>query len=162
MFGMSLTEILLILLVALLVLGPERLPEAARTLGTWFRKLRRMSNVFRETLMLEEDRPHASDPRWPGEGVDDTSDDETPAIDPGPIDQRPIDESEEPPSTESTDPAPNAPGAVPRREIAGIRSVELEDVDASPATTSVLVAPPEAFEPARSIPLPLPALPHFY
>ncbi|OPG75982.1 hypothetical protein B1218_28560, partial [Pseudomonas ogarae] len=35
MFGISFTELLLVGLVALLVLGPERLPGAARTGGRW-------------------------------------------------------------------------------------------------------------------------------
>ena len=34
-------ELLLILVVALLVIGPERLPETVRTLGLWFGRLRR-------------------------------------------------------------------------------------------------------------------------
>ena len=34
-------ELLLILIVALLVIGPERLPETVRTLGLWFGRLRR-------------------------------------------------------------------------------------------------------------------------
>lgn len=35
------TELLLIAVVALLVIGPERLPETLRTLGLWFGRLRR-------------------------------------------------------------------------------------------------------------------------
>ncbi|MDQ3928189.1 MAG: twin-arginine translocase TatA/TatE family subunit [Chloroflexota bacterium] len=40
-FGMGFGEILLILLVALIVLGPERLPEAARTVGKGIAEIRR-------------------------------------------------------------------------------------------------------------------------
>jgi Tat protein translocase TatB subunit len=40
-FGIGLPEILLIMVVALVVLGPERLPEAARTLGKGIADLRR-------------------------------------------------------------------------------------------------------------------------
>ncbi|HBX77951.1 MAG TPA: hypothetical protein DEG43_09910, partial [Acidimicrobiaceae bacterium] len=36
------TEVLLVGLVALLVLGPERLPEVARTIGQWIAKLKSM------------------------------------------------------------------------------------------------------------------------
>ncbi len=41
MFGLGFTEILLILGVALLVFGPEKLPEIARTLGKTMGELRR-------------------------------------------------------------------------------------------------------------------------
>ena len=40
-FGMGFGEILLIALVALIVLGPERLPEAARTIGKGIAEVRR-------------------------------------------------------------------------------------------------------------------------
>jgi Tat protein translocase TatB subunit len=40
-FGIGLPEILLIVVVALIVLGPERLPEAARTLGKGIADFRR-------------------------------------------------------------------------------------------------------------------------
>lgn len=40
-FGMGFGEILLIALVALIVLGPERLPEAARTVGKGISEVRR-------------------------------------------------------------------------------------------------------------------------
>ena len=41
MFGLGFTEILVILTVALLVFGPKRLPEMARTLGKTMGELRR-------------------------------------------------------------------------------------------------------------------------
>ena len=40
MFDVSLFELALIALVALLVLGPEKLPRAARTVGLYVRKAR--------------------------------------------------------------------------------------------------------------------------
>ncbi len=36
MFDIGLQELIIIFLVALLVFGPERLPEVARTMGKWF------------------------------------------------------------------------------------------------------------------------------
>jgi sec-independent protein translocase protein TatB len=40
-FGFSIWEIFLILVIALLVVGPERLPGLARTIGTWVHKIKR-------------------------------------------------------------------------------------------------------------------------
>ncbi|MCK5263138.1 MAG: twin-arginine translocase subunit TatB, partial [Gammaproteobacteria bacterium] len=41
MFDVGFWEILMILILALVVIGPERLPGAARTLGLWVGKGRR-------------------------------------------------------------------------------------------------------------------------
>lgn len=40
MFDIGLSEILIVAIVALIVLGPERLPKAARLAGYWVRKAR--------------------------------------------------------------------------------------------------------------------------
>ena len=49
MFDIGFWELCLIATVALLVLGPERLPAAARTAGKWVAKIRNMvSNVKNE------------------------------------------------------------------------------------------------------------------
>ena len=48
--GGSLQEILLILVVALLVVGPKRLPEVGRMLARALRELRSVSDEFRSTL----------------------------------------------------------------------------------------------------------------
>jgi len=42
MFDIGFTELLVCAVIALLVLGPERLPQAARTAGRWAGKARRM------------------------------------------------------------------------------------------------------------------------
>ncbi|EWC43277.1 Sec-independent protein translocase subunit TatB [Pseudomonas stutzeri] len=49
MFDIGFTELLLVGLVALLVLGPERLPGAVRTTGLWIGRLKRsFSNIKAE------------------------------------------------------------------------------------------------------------------
>jgi len=53
MFGLGIAEITVILLVALLVLGPKRLPDAARSLGRSLAEFRRASNDIRNALVLE-------------------------------------------------------------------------------------------------------------
>ena len=50
MFGIGLPELLLILVLGLLVLGPQRLPEVARTVGRLYGQLRRASEEFQRTI----------------------------------------------------------------------------------------------------------------
>jgi sec-independent protein translocase protein TatB len=53
MFGISFPELLLVGLVALLVLGPERLPGAARTAGLWVGRLKRSFNAIKQEVERE-------------------------------------------------------------------------------------------------------------
>jgi sec-independent protein translocase protein TatB len=53
MFGISFSELLLVGLVALLVLGPERLPGAARTAGLWIGRLKRSFNSIKTEIERE-------------------------------------------------------------------------------------------------------------
>lgn len=53
MFGISFSELLLVGLVALLVLGPERLPGAARTAGLWVGRLKRSFNAMKQEVERE-------------------------------------------------------------------------------------------------------------
>lgn len=56
MFDIAPSELLLVAVVALLVIGPKDLPLALRTGGRWLGKVRRMSNHFRsgvETMIRE-------------------------------------------------------------------------------------------------------------
>lgn len=53
MFGIGSTEILVILVVALLVLGPKKLPQIARTIGRAMGEFRRVSTEFQRTLNTE-------------------------------------------------------------------------------------------------------------
>lgn len=50
MFGMGMGEIVLIAVVALLVLGPERLPGAAKAIGKGIRDLRQQSKDLQQTI----------------------------------------------------------------------------------------------------------------
>ena len=47
MFNLSGSEIVVILLLALVVLGPEKLPDAIRRVGRVYAELRRMGSGFR-------------------------------------------------------------------------------------------------------------------
>ncbi|MCP3909420.1 MAG: twin-arginine translocase subunit TatB [Actinomycetia bacterium] len=57
MFNIGGGEALVILLVALIILGPERLPQAARQMGQWATELRRMSGGFQDELKSAIDIP---------------------------------------------------------------------------------------------------------
>ena len=50
MFGIGLPELVLIGVLGLLVLGPQRLPEVARTVGRLYGQLRRASEDFQRTI----------------------------------------------------------------------------------------------------------------
>ncbi|MEW6114575.1 MAG: twin-arginine translocase TatA/TatE family subunit [Thermodesulfobacteriota bacterium] len=53
MFGISMWEILLILVVALIVLGPRQLAETARALGKFYREIQKFTSEVRETISTE-------------------------------------------------------------------------------------------------------------
>ena len=50
MFGIGLPELVVILVLGLLVLGPQRLPEVARMIGRAYGQLRRASEEFQRTI----------------------------------------------------------------------------------------------------------------
>ena len=50
MFDVGFTELVMIGLVALLVVGPERLPELVRTTGRWIGRAQRMARELRSEL----------------------------------------------------------------------------------------------------------------
>lgn len=55
MLDFSLSEIAIVGTIALIVLGPERLPEAARTAGRWLGKARRFMTQMQQELTSQLD-----------------------------------------------------------------------------------------------------------
>lgn len=50
MFGIDFSELVVCALVALVVIGPERMPEAVRTTGLWIGRLKRSLRETREQV----------------------------------------------------------------------------------------------------------------
>ncbi len=51
MFGIGMTELLVILVIGLLVIGPKKLPELARSLGKGLAEFRRASTELRRDFL---------------------------------------------------------------------------------------------------------------
>ena len=74
-FGIGALEALVILVVALLAVGPERLPKVARRLGLLIDQARRSVAEARETFLMDIDldegeKPVAADRRSTGSDVE--------------------------------------------------------------------------------------------
>lgn len=55
MFGIGVPELLLILAIALIVIGPKKLPDLAKSLGRAMREFKRATNDFKESMELDGD-----------------------------------------------------------------------------------------------------------
>lgn len=66
MFGLGPMEIMVILVVALIFIGPQKLPEIAKSLGKSMRDLQRSANDFQRDIVSEVDRDQKPKPIVPG------------------------------------------------------------------------------------------------
>ena len=66
MFDIGATELLLIVIVAVVVIGPKDLPMALRTAGRWIGKMRKVSGHFRAGLeaMVREAEMEELEKKW--------------------------------------------------------------------------------------------------
>ena len=55
MFDIGFSELLLFGVIALIVLGPEKLPQAARTAGQWYAKMRHIVSTLQSEIEAELD-----------------------------------------------------------------------------------------------------------
>jgi sec-independent protein translocase protein TatB len=69
-FNIGAGELLVILGVALLVLGPDRLPEAVRTAGRVMGEVRRITGSFQQELRSALDEPDPADDAEPVDEAD--------------------------------------------------------------------------------------------
>jgi|GraSoiStandDraft_41_1057321.scaffolds.fasta_scaffold853255_1 sec-independent protein translocase protein TatA len=60
MFGLGMQELLVILVIALIVVGPQKLPELAKSLGRGLAEFKRTADEFQSTMLADvqsEPRP---------------------------------------------------------------------------------------------------------
>ncbi len=67
MFNIGPPELIVILLLALIVFGPKRLPEVGRTLGRSLNEFRRASNDLRREMQVDLKDEPPGDPAKPSE-----------------------------------------------------------------------------------------------
>ena len=116
--GMGTFEILIILLVAFIFLGPERMIDAARTLGKWTGELRRMGSTVQAEM---EDLTNIGDPlsSRPGPTRNSSQENATEApLDqdhPTPFRPQPVEDPASPPAAEGsgTNSSPPADDTLP-------------------------------------------------
>ena len=123
MFGIGAQELAIICVVALLVFGPKRLPELARTLGRGMAEFRRASTDLRRSIELEAEPETPPVPPKPNPAADRVAQSESEAAttDPSAVHGAPA----EAVPTESTS-ADAAPVAEPTH-VAGDESSKSKD-----------------------------------
>jgi Tat protein translocase TatB subunit len=76
-FGIGLPELVLILALALIVLGPEKLPKVARQLARFVGELKRMGEDFKRQVDLESLKEFKDPASW---GMADQEEDKRPVV----------------------------------------------------------------------------------
>lgn len=67
MFGMGIQELILIIIVALIVVGPKKLPELAKTLGKGFSEFKKATDGITDdikTTLTEDKEDKKTDDGW--------------------------------------------------------------------------------------------------
>lgn len=69
MFGIGVPELILILVVGLVVFGPGKLPEIARSLGKGMREFKKATNAFSQAINAPLDAPVQQQATQPSQPV---------------------------------------------------------------------------------------------
>lgn len=140
MFGVSSLELLLIFVIGLLILGPERLPRVAAQIGRWVAKARRTANQLRYQL----EREVALDELYKSQKKQPPKRPSAPPAEQGAAGDSQI-------STPADEAAESPPGAAAPTADAGVSAASTLDASAGPPPPPVTPSPqvtPSAVEPA--------------
>lgn len=134
MFGsIGMTELIVIMVVALIVIGPKRLPELARTLGKALGDFKRATSDFQSSFSMEDDydldvldeETKEKDKKESGEESDEVDAD---ADHDGEGDEA-AEQTAETDQTGTDEPTPEAGEAAPEVEAAATESEAAEDTE---------------------------------
>lgn len=156
MFDIGASELLMIVIVAVVVIGPKDMPRALRTAGRWIGKMRKVSNHFRSGIdaMVREAELEELERKWREQNeailkahpqLPSLSDVEEEAGRPASFGQIPHEEPAMEPLTQagplpadSLAPAPNEPGP----ESGAVRDFDTGMEDQADRTSSTALPPP--------------------
>ena len=93
MFDIGFSEVLLIFGLTLVVLGPDKLPQIARTMGRWAGRARTMARQFRDQLEAETDNFKVDLSTAPPAGTPAPAPTPMPAAEPAPTNATPAPDS---------------------------------------------------------------------
>jgi sec-independent protein translocase protein TatB len=122
MFGIGMTELLVILAIALIIFGPKRLPELAKQLGKAMREFKKATDEVKENIGLNDLELHdltSEPPASPEEKspVPDSKsaapENDSTASDPSETEKTPREETAESPTVSEKKTTPEPPPSVP-------------------------------------------------
>jgi sec-independent protein translocase protein TatB len=141
MFGLGMGEILVILIVALLVLGPEKLPDAAKQIGKTIRELRKHTQNLQETI--EQDEHIGGTVRELRSAL------RGDALAPWPKPAAPVPEGEKPVAQGTAEPTTPSPEPTATTAAATTAPATTAPATTAPATPAATSATPPAPEPTK-------------